>query len=104
MSNSSFRSSDSVRSDSSTMSKNQSNPNRRLPIIHPSKLKNTIFGDTTKMFKTPIVSQQHQRQQPIQPKPVNLRLGAGNQNMARATDTNRTIALQRLQVEIRHQS
>lgn len=102
MSNSSFRSSDSVRSDSSTMSKNQSNPNRKVPIIHPSKLKNPIFGNTAKMFKTPKTAQQHHRQQPIQPKPVHLRMGTGNQNMARATDTNRTVALQRLQVELRN--
>lgn len=79
-------------------------PNRKIPLIHPSKLKNQIFGDTSKMFKTPIAidasrsgagtSQQHNRQQ------QHRRMAPPNQSLIRATDTNRTMALQILQVYI----
>lgn len=79
-------------------------------MIHPSKLKNTVFGDTMKMFKTPnaantnqkatgILQQQHQRQQQVpQRMPTHANTVISNQIEARATDTNRTVALQRLQV------
>lgn len=111
-SNHSIRSNDSVRSDdirsSSTMGNEQSKPNRKIPIIHPSKLKNTIFGDASKMFGAPAavntrrpttrVIQKQLQQQQGHPLPINLDIGTNNQIAARTTDTNRNVALQRLQV------
>lgn len=107
----SFRSGDNVQSDttrsSSPMNKGHSKPNRKVPIIHPSKLKSSIFGDASKMFETlsavntkrlaSKVLQQQQRQQG-RPFPANLVSTTNTQIVARATDTNRNVALQRLQV------
>lgn len=102
-SNHSFRSNDSVRSDgirsSSTTGNEQSKPNRKIPIIHPSKLKNTIFGDASKMFGAPAAVNTHRpTTKVIQKQPLPINLGTNNQIAARTTDTNRNVALQRLQV------
>lgn len=88
------------------MGNEQSKPNRKIPIIHPSKLKNTIFGDASKMFGAPAAVNTHrpttkviqQQQQQGHPLPINRDMGTNNQIAARTTDTNRNVALQRLQV------
>lgn len=73
-------------------------------MIHPSKLKNKIFGDTSKMFGTPAAVNTNQsaakmlQQKQGQVLTANLGLGTSNQIDLRAFDTNRNVALKRLQV------
>lgn len=74
-------------------------------MIHPSKLKSKIFGDASKMFNTPLAVNTNrsaarvlQQQQKGQPLLANLEATTSSQIAARATDTNRNVALQRLQV------
>lgn len=86
------------------MSKEQSKPNRKIPMIHPSKLKTQIFGDASKMFETSAAINTNQpaarvlQQQQQRPLPTDRGMGINSQIAARATDTNRTVALKRLQV------
>lgn len=63
-------------------------------MIHPSKLKNQIFGDASKMFETSIATV-NRNQRPL---PVSPAMGMSSQIAARATDTNINVALQRLHV------
>lgn len=77
--------------------------NRKIPKVHPSKLKNQIFGDASKMFEPPVAVNTNQpaasvAQQQQRPLLANPGMGTNSLIAARATDTNRTVALKRLQV------
>ncbi|XP_055320057.1 mutS protein homolog 4-like [Sitodiplosis mosellana] len=85
-----FRSSDSVRSDSTSTS-NSERTSRKYPRIRKAKLAApSVFGDTSKVFTTPapIV--------PI-PKPTVAQLPQKSRHNERKTDSNYTNAMQRLQ-------
>lgn len=85
-----FRSSDTVRSSDTG---DDSPPKRKVPIIRKSKLDRSVFGDTSTIFKKHIASNVN----------TNVRenrtlLPTASQLRERHTDSNYSIAMQRLQV------
>lgn len=71
-------------------------------MIHMSKLKNQIFGDASKMFETSAAVNTNQLAAKAilqRPLPASSGMNINSQiTTARATDTNRNVALQLLQV------